>query len=167
MSEQNDPQTASKPASLIERTLKFLTECGRIFNAFRMYNADHPSVKRGMEEAYAALKPLFEDTDAVAIGISDGSLVIDKEQVREMSPPVVRLVKLFSERKIESFVITKDLSLEELEAFVKLIASKDESLWDGGRLRTDVADRFKHLRLNEVRFKLLRSGSKSDSTRKG
>jgi hypothetical protein len=159
MLEQQKTDAASAPPSFSDRTLKYLAEFGRIFNALRMYDADHPTVKRGIEDAYAALSSVLEDRDSVTIGVTDGTLVIDEEHVRSMSPPVKRLVNVLAERKLESFEITKALGLDEFAAFVKLIASKDESLWVEGRLRPDLAARFENVRLNEVRYQKLRGGS--------
>ena len=124
-----------------------------------MYDANHPTVKRGMADAFRLLPPIFEDRESVIIGVSDGRLVIEEEHIQDLSPTVARLVKLIGQRKIASFELMKGLDLDEFEVFVKLIASKDESLWDDGQLRPDVAALFKHLRMNEIRFKMLRPGS--------
>jgi serine phosphatase RsbU (regulator of sigma subunit) len=159
MMDQQKSQAASPPASFTDRTLKYLAEFGKIFNALRMYDADHPTVKQGIEDTYAALRSVLEDRDALTIGVADGTLVIDEEHVRNMSPPVKRLASVLLERKIESFEITKALAQEEFAAFVKLIASKDESLWVEGKLRPDVAARFQNVQLNEVRYRKLRPGS--------
>ncbi len=125
----------------------------------RLYSENHPITKETLRKLDLELGELFVSKERLSIGairhrlLLDGSVVPDKEvAAHELAKDLERL-------GIEGLVIDKGVTIEEITAFVGLMAMRAKSISDKGGFRKAFEDlNMRHVRLSQGKFQLVEEG---------
>ncbi|MCX5709740.1 MAG: HD domain-containing protein [Candidatus Omnitrophica bacterium] len=108
----------------IQHAFKELIFC---LQTSRLYPSWHPEFKKSVERAYVALSEALKNKTELVIGIVGGELAFEKEIFFDLSQRVKPMIEQLKEKGIERISIYSGLTLEELNSFIAIINSKDDS----------------------------------------
>ena len=93
-----------------------------------IYPSTHPKCKEGNQRLYDCLKALFDTTDKVIMGIVGAEIAIGAEVFFELSNKFKTGILSLKDKDIERIIIHKNVSLDELILFSKILSEKKEAI---------------------------------------
>lgn len=140
------------------RLLDFLKILRLTFKMASIYNQDHPTFKRTVDELLASLEKVFQIASPLVIGFSPNSLLIG-EQFLGSDKTTAELARLFHFRKIKRLEIYHGLQAQELLRFVsRLTRPIQEFIRQGGVQAMLRQENFPHLKLEVLDYSQLLQG---------
>jgi len=117
-------------------------------------------VQQSLERFLKILGQLFESSPSVALGESEGRLVVEGTPLDERATGSLNMIKdLFLIQKIHSLAFLKGLQAEEVKVFFELL--KPKALSPGQSLFEAVSQKkISHIRMNEKVFVAIKEGEK-------
>lgn len=140
------------------RLLDFLKILRLTFKMATIYNQDHPTFKRTVDELLASLEKVFQFASPLVIGFSPNSLLIG-EQFLGSDKTTAELARLFHFRKVKRLEIYHGISAQELLRFIsRLTRPVQELIRQGGVQAILSKENFAHLRLEVLDYSQLLQG---------
>ncbi|MGQ9801331.1 MAG: hypothetical protein ACUVRL_06685 [Candidatus Saccharicenans sp.] len=138
--------------------LNFLKILRLTFKMASIYNKDHPTFKRTVEELMASLESVLQFSNPLVMGFSPHSLLIG-EQFLSGGKTTTELAQLFHLRKIKRLEIHSGLSIQELLSFISgLTRPIPEFIRQGGVKALFGLENFAHLKLEILDYSQLLQG---------
>jgi len=154
-------QPAAPPEADYERDrhlLDFLKILRLAFKMATIYNQNHPTFKRTIDELMASLETVFQYFSPLIIGFSPNSLLIG-EQFWGGDKTTTELARLFHFRKIKKMEIYRGLSTQELLRFIsRLTRPIQEFIRRGGAPALLREENISHIRLEILDYSQLLQG---------
>ncbi len=129
-----------------------LSELNRVVRSLRMYTARHPQVQGPLQAAYAHLLKLLEERPTVTMGVLGGTLLVQGVPVKDVSTTIRSFQELLSAKQLSSFQIQRGVAFEEFCDLVAILCMKPEEALVDGRISPRLTERFRHVRLNQLRY---------------
>ncbi len=140
------------------RLSDFLKILRLAFKMATIYNQDHPTFKRTIEELMASLETVFYYFSPLIIGFSPNSLLIG-EQFWGGDKTTTELARLFHFRKIKKMEIYRGISTQELLRFIsRLTRPIPEFIRRGGAQALLREEKIPHIRLEILDYSQLLHG---------
>lgn len=99
----------------------FLLKTGRTLSQMALYAPDHPSVKNAVGESYLMLSALLNGNSELAMGLSEGELVINGQPIENVNDSALRpFVQLLSAYNLFSLSFLDGIREDEMIAFFRL-----------------------------------------------
>ncbi len=155
-------QSSQGPSLAFSKTLSFSLK------QIRLYSENHPITKETLKKLEMDLDSLFLDRERLSIGAMRHRLLLDGSVVSDKEVAAHELAKDFERLGIEGLVVDKGVTMEQLAAFVKVMALRAKSLSDqGGFRKAFEALNLTHIRLSQGKFQLVEEGETVVSTASG
>ncbi|NUM33321.1 MAG: fused response regulator/phosphatase [Candidatus Brocadiae bacterium] len=135
-----------------KKSLDFLVELTRIIRNMQMYNDQHPIVKAGVQNAYRLLNDVLRLQPTLTFGKGEGVLLIQNKQITEKNAAADRFVQMLTERNISGAVMKQGAPVSELEAFIKLMSMKADTVVVDGQIKPELLKPFNKIAVNEVKY---------------
>ncbi len=135
------------------KAVEFLIAIARISNAMKMYNAKHPVVKKGAEEAGALLAGLLALVPQVVIGRRDGRLIVMDSRLHGDNPAAEKMMELLEARSVSSVSFDRGTTAEELVYFLEFTSRRVDEVLEGGRIKPELLAPLVNIRLNEIQYR--------------
>ncbi|MGB9893611.1 MAG: hypothetical protein ACPLRA_04300 [Candidatus Saccharicenans sp.] len=159
--EERGPKNDPGQPDLAERDRRLLDFLKILRLAFKMatiYNQDHPTFKRTVDELMVSLEAVFQFFSPLIIGFSPNSLLIG-EQFWGGDKTTTELAHLFHYRKIKRLEIYRGLTNRELLRFIsRLTRPIQELIRQGGVQALLREENFVHLKLEILDYSQLLQG---------
>lgn len=125
----------------------------------RLYSENHPITKDTFKKLEMELFDLFLERDRLTVGAMRHRLLLDGTVVSDKEVAAHELAKDLERLGIEGIVFDKGVTLEEITAFVKVMAMRARSLTEqGGFRKAFEALNLPHIRLSQGKFQLVEEG---------
>ena len=135
-----------------KKSLDFLVELTRIIRNMQMYSENHPTVKAGVQRAHKQLSDVLRALPSLSFGKGEGVLLIQNKQITEKNPAADRFVKILGDRNISGVIIRQGVPIAEIEAFIKLAATKPEDVVVDGQMKPELLRPFNKISVNEIKY---------------
>ena len=135
-----------------QKSLDFLVELTRIIRNMQMYNEQHATVKAGVEKAHAMLNDVLRMQPSLTFGKGEGVLLIQNKQITEKNAAADRFVKMLAERNMGGVVIKQGVPFAEVQAFIKLMATKPDQVVVDGQIKPEHLKPFQKISINEIKY---------------
>lgn len=97
-----------------------------------LYPLAHPLVRSPVEKVYKDLRVFFADRSELALAITDGTLVFEGFPIFNLTSPLESFVDRLTRIGAPAVIFEKDLTLEDLENFVRFLhMTKEQGLSPG------------------------------------
>jgi len=108
--------------------------------AVQLYARDHPLVGKNVDGLIAALKPLFQQTPSVTIGIVGNEFVVSDTPMAKASASMGELMKRLTDSDVERISFDRGLTKDETLAFMLQVAAltgkgKADATWNHPHIR--------------------------------
>jgi putative nucleotidyltransferase with HDIG domain len=91
--------------------------------AAQLYASDHPLLARNVEGVVTVLKSLHQHAASIPVGIVGQDLVVADTPMPKTSAGMTELIKRLRDHKIERIAFERGITIEEVNAFMHLIAA--------------------------------------------
>lgn len=120
--------TAKQP-SVTATLLRYLATASK---HRQMYPAEHPIVRRAMEDLVQVIDLLLRDHETVTFQIYEDTFFLDNQMLPEESLRYAGLLKSFVEREVGLFAVHRGVRTSEIDAFVGLLITAVASVRAAG-----------------------------------
>lgn len=135
-----------------KKSLEFLVELTRIIRNMQMYNENHPTVRSGVQKAHQMLGVVLRSMPSLSFGKGEGVLLIQNKQFTEKNPAAERFVKMMGERNVSGVIIKQGVPIAEVQAFIKLLATKPDEMVIDGQIKPELLKPFNKIKVNEIKY---------------
>jgi hypothetical protein len=123
-----DP-TADQNAAYFEELGRAM---GLIFNNTYLYGVNHGVTRKAVEDGFAALTYLLEQTGELIFTTTEDGLMVNGVQIEQKNPLMRTFVNHLVELEVKSFSLTKGMSHEKFEKLIGIMNTKPEVLKEAG-----------------------------------
>ncbi len=115
----------------------------------RLYPPTHPLVRSPVENCFSDIFLFFADQQALALAISDGTLVFEGVPIFKLTSSLELFMERLATIGISAIVFEKGLSPEDIECFIRFLHETKEE----GLSPSDVQERIESLGVTHIRVK--------------
>lgn len=121
----------------LEKALSLLiTDLHLIRRHWIAYPPGHPMVQSGLQKIQQSFQQLLTLQPQVTVGVTRDGLLLGSDFLDKASPACNAMAAAFFERGIGALVISRQPSLEELQALLRVLALKREDILASGGIET-------------------------------
>jgi len=106
-----------------ETTLEFVQQMMRAYQGLRLYPAQHPNIRRQLQEWQQTLQLLFQDAPRILIGIHQQTLYCNDELFSDSASASEALMKILEECHLQTVAFCQGVSERELLDFLVITAN--------------------------------------------
>ncbi len=126
---------------------------------FRLYSDTHPITQQAIATLSAEIDKFFVNKPKVMLGSMRKLLVVDGQIAGEKDAAANDVAKEFDRLGIEGVTFEKGIDLNEMSAFLHLMAMRNKTLEErGGFKKIFEVEQFKHVRLTSGKYELVGEG---------
>ncbi len=140
--------------------LEFAWRMQLALRMMRTFNPTHPRVAAPLEETHKAFKELVSGKVEVQVVAARGRLLVNEEPLDPAADPnVANLLRQMEERELGGIILGRGLELEELRAWIALLAGPPKTVAAAGGAEALLRKaRVRHLQVTTVRYVQVRPG---------
>ena len=142
-------------ADIIKGTVTWMSDLCKVVQFMRLYPETHPYIQSGITKAYESLQALEKSLPKVTIGIRDDGLLCEDRNILDMPKNIEEFIVKLRKKNLNSIIINRGVSREELVLLIRLMAAKDDEVVENGRVKASLLEPFKNLELNEIEYKIV------------
>ncbi|MCI0343382.1 MAG: PP2C family protein-serine/threonine phosphatase [Planctomycetales bacterium] len=146
-------QAQFAPESGEAAALRFLVSFNKAIRLARLYPMGHPLLKDGLVESFGLYVKMAEKLPRLTIGARGGDLYLGNVAVRDVSIGVSQLFGLFSDRGVESLILSHGADEPELVGFIRLFATRNPEAHPDLPYRE--WGQVPHFRVNDIAYKMV------------
>src|SRR4030043_1675240 len=118
MSAEKTLQLEILPKTIIE----FINAFMRAVNAGRLYSKGHDLLKKNIEQLFLRLQDAMGDSNFIFLGCARKMLYLEGGFYEAGDPNLIKFLEFAHFMRISHCLIDKDITVEELEVFIDLLA---------------------------------------------
>jgi hypothetical protein len=111
-----------------EEAQDIIRALGLVFTNSTLYSPSHSVTKQALDQCYAIISTVLQNSGELQIAISDENLMLNGEMVDLANPLMKMVVTNLAALEIGSFSITKEISEEKFHQLIDVLNSKPEDL---------------------------------------
>jgi hypothetical protein len=144
----------------VQTASKAVRELRVSLSNYFLYNSENPMVLESLGRFSKTLESLFENLPSVALGESEGRLVVEGTPLDERLTGSVNMIKdIFLTHKIHSLTFSRGIEPQELKALFDLL--RPRALPSGTTLTQVLAQKpLEHIQMNEKVYVAIKEGEK-------
>ena len=141
----NPSEQAALPASIIDFIVAFM----RALNTARLYASGHDLFKKHTQQLYAKLREAVADRDSLFLGCARDTFFLEGAFYQATDVNLRKFLKFFLSLGISDMLFEKEITAEELESFIGLLAAAQQGQGE------EVSSALTHENIKRVRLGLL------------
>ena len=118
----NPSEQAALPASIIDFIVAFM----RALNTARLYASGHDLFKKHTQQLYAKLREAVADRDSLFLGCARDTFFLEGTFYQATDVNLRKFLKFFLSLGISDMLFEKEITTEELESFIGLLAAAQQ-----------------------------------------
>jgi len=130
--------TSPEPSSPLARALKQLATATKVLS---FYPAQHPTVVSALDKAALLLKEAMSDTEALTVGVSETSFLLDGAPLAEGDRILAGFASYLSRRDLGALLFRSPIEGDSLKGFLEVIALDPGTLRARGGPRKSLEER--------------------------
>ncbi len=117
--------------------LRLITLFSGAVKGMAFYPASHPAIRQPLMELYKILTTALSLEEQISWGLIDNIMFFDDHLFTAPSTAIADLTYRMTEKEINRIVVSKSITFEELESFVRLFSAKSVSFESLSRQTTE------------------------------
>lgn len=106
----------------------FVRFLGQLLNAASLYGPGHKMAQQALDESFRRLTGFFQTHESLVFSMIDGSLLLEDCTIDTRNGMAATFVRRLGAQSIESFVVDKSVTREELGALMEIIGTPPDKL---------------------------------------
>lgn len=117
-----------------------LTELARSLKAVHFYPRGHPTLQSSLDKAYRSLSAAMGDNDQLSFGITKDGFLTSSNPLATNNQILQGFSREFFLRQIKKIFFLRDVSIQELENFLRVIAMEEDLFRGKGKAESYIND---------------------------
>ena len=120
------PEQNTLPSGITDFMVAFV----RAINTARLYASGHDLFKKHTQQLHTKLREAMADRDSLFLGCARDAIFLEGAFYRARDPNVQKFLKFFHSLRISHVLLYKEITTEELESFIGLLAGAQQGQGD-------------------------------------
>lgn len=106
------------------------TTLAAILQGLRLYPAEHPQVRRQLDNALGALRPLLDQQGQIQLGLADGTLMVGDLPCLEQHPAIKEFTQKIQACALKGIVFQAGVNHEEILELMSELSRENKAITD-------------------------------------